>query len=170
MVAAQDIRCAICGKMIHAGCTCNRDHIIPQAVYKWAPGLCPDMTPEEYRSLAHTLRGAANVCITHIRCNAGKEDTIPEIGALHVSAQKRTQIWRLHNQVFAHILRFQRFKRRLLKAQRGCCLRCGIPLDEGGVLRRRRTDRPRVPENACLLCGPCNRSKETENLPELQTT
>ena len=143
--------CAICGKPILSNSTI--DHVIPQAIYKWHENY---LGRDEFVRLRRSITSPRTTVRTHRRCNERKEESIVTISSLHVSRNKRSKLWKTYHSVEPYIEAFLQNKAALLEKQHQRCFLCGIPLKDGGVLRRVDDSIGRTWDNACLICHRCN--------------
>ncbi|MBR3516061.1 MAG: hypothetical protein IKO10_07080 [Lachnospiraceae bacterium] len=146
--------CAICGKSIEG--SSNRDHVYPRAIYKWSEEY---LSAVEQKQLVDHIESKDNYVRTHPECNTIKEDMLPELDKLHLAPDHKKKLKFVEEGICKELENYAYQKQQLIRKQNGKCVGCGCDLQEG-VLRRKDPEKPRIWENACVVCHECNLNRE----------
>lgn len=162
MVHRRNPCCAWCGYLVRfekRGTDWNVDHLIPQAVAKWAPVVDPGKF--KYHSLMRVINHYDNLAVMHPNCNKLKGNYI-------IRVRKDSQYHNLNDEQVHY---YRKVRRRINDAvnayqnlintvwcrQNKQCYVCKQHLNQEDVtLRRIDSSIPRSKENVCGVCIECN--------------
>lgn len=153
--AHPDTTCIFCGEEIDLDSKdYNVEHILPQALYKWAGNGDKDSTL--YNAINCSL---TNVALVHKSCNRAKGYRIinpDEFSSLCTNAQWVKDYTSLYKSVKSDIEKFEALKAIVQKRQRHKCFLCHRFVGGYMTLRRKDDSKPRTLSNAILVCDSCN--------------
>jgi hypothetical protein len=148
--------CALCGKELEE--KPSNDHFYPRAICKW---MEPLLSPKKFRWLKNLIYNPENIIYTHDSCNKEKEDFKVEVSDLYLPEGKKQALRRIGKSIAPYAKQYAAIKAEVYQRQGPKCYCCGEPLPlSRAVMRRIDSERPRVQENACLVCHICNHRYE----------
>lgn len=153
--------CPICGRSTPGAR--NMDHVFPRALYKWTEAY---VTRERYAYVRSVIEDPGNLIEVHRECNRGKQDRLPVLGSMTLGDIRKKELTAMEADISEEIGRYAEGKAWVLKKQDGKCYRCGDEAGKGAVLRRLDPEKPRIWENACVLCRKCNIYRPAEEWKE----
>lgn len=142
--------CSICGRPITGNKT--TDHIYPQEIAKWQY----ESGPEIQEKVQKVIGSKCNRAPAHRKCNYEKQDQMPDLMKIHISAKQRQRLQAAISEIQKEIEQHESRKNAQKMCQEQKCYCCGKPLGEDCVLRRIDPEKERVWENACMVCRECN--------------
>lgn len=133
------------------------DHVIPYCIYKWSEYALPE---EESERVYDMLNSVDNVVVAHHKCNMDKNSSMPSRASIikmklpnNMKANILSLMMIAHPYIDEHIKLMQR----VYEKQNGVCYRCHKNIDLlDGTIRRVDLDKPRIEDNACIICPSCN--------------
>lgn len=143
--------CALCGKILQY--SKSKDHVFPRAIYKWEAQSLP---VPAYKKIKKLIESKDNVSYVHPECNYVKEDSMPRIEKLYIPPKNKQKLIYIEMLLEDCVKDYQEHKQAILENQSKRCYNCGKTLTKTFVLRRIDKSKPRVWDNACIVCHRCN--------------
>lgn len=134
------------------------EHIIPYAVYKWSELVISDEDRDElWKAVNHN----ANCAIACRKCNERKDSIVPNLDYIMnnkvVPDGTKEQFREIYKTCENAIIDYNNMLKRLHIKQKGMCLRCNKRIKyNNSSVRRFDDNKPRVEENALILCSDCS--------------